>query len=161
MHSGFPLICLAKMPAGVGEPVVSVNDVELLGARHLSGYDAVVVYLLVKVAWVSAGKLHAPQVVDVHIAEVGIYVVAEPVILIRVHQVADALLHVVAVNVLVHYWHAVHCHDTRVGVVFIAKRPWQAKRYLHVALGVQSFRNAEVGGGQSTEYMRRILPSKH
>ena len=71
-----------------GEPVVGVDDVEVLGPCHHSRYDGVVVDLLVEVGRVSACKLHGSQFVDVHVAEVGIDMVAQPVVVVGRHQSA-------------------------------------------------------------------------
>ena len=65
----------------IGQPVVGMDDVELLLAGYYTSNDGEVVDLFVQVARIATGKLHATQVVDVHIGEVCINMVAEGVIL--------------------------------------------------------------------------------
>jgi hypothetical protein len=37
----------------------------------------------------------------------------------------------------------------------------QTKRDVHIPLGIEALRDTIVSSGKSTEYVRRILPSKH
>jgi hypothetical protein len=46
-------------------------------------------------------------------------------------------------------------------LALVAEGVGEAEYSLDVALSLQTLRDAIVGGGQSTEYVRRILPSKH
>ena len=57
--------------------------------------------------------------------------------------------------------HSIHSHDAAGVLALVAKGMRQAEHGLDVALGLQALRNAIVCGGQSTEHVRRILPSKH
>ena len=122
-----------------GEPVVSVDDVKLLSAGHLSGNDRVVVDLLVKVAWISSGKLHRTKIVHVHIVKVGIDMVTELEIVVRIHDIAHALLHVVIVYIAPCDRHGIHSYDTCCMLALITKRMRQAERDVHIALGLQAF----------------------
>ena len=87
--------------------------------------------------------------------------ITEVVIFLGAHQIADALLDVVVVDITPCDRHAVHGHDMREGVILVAPGLWQAERDVDIALSVQSFRDTEVGSCQTTVNMRRILPSKH
>lgn len=153
---------LLGMDAGrIGQPVVGMDDVVVEGARHHAGDDGVVVDFLVKVSGIATGKLHGTEIIDVHVVEVGIQMVAKPEIKIRIHDVAYALTHIVAVDVAPRNGHGIHGHDAAGRAVFVAERFRQTQGDVHIALGVQSLRYAVVGGGESTEHVRRILPSKH
>jgi hypothetical protein len=46
-------------------------------------------------------------------------------------------------------------------LTLIAEGMRQTERDVHISLGLQTLRDTIVGGGQSTEHVRRILPSKH
>ena len=58
-----------------------MDDVELLLAGYHAGNDGEVIDLFMQVARIATGKLHTTQVVDVHVGEVCINMVAEGVIL--------------------------------------------------------------------------------
>ena len=132
---------------GIGEPVVGVDDVELLATRHHTGNDRIIVDFLVQIARVTACKLHATQVVDMHKVEVGIDMVAVSVIIVGIHEVANPTAYVVEVDVAVSDGHTVHRNDARVGAVLVA--PWlrQAERYVDVALCVKTLRYTKIGCG--------------
>jgi hypothetical protein len=87
--------------------------------------------------------------------------VAELEIIVGVHDIAHALLHVVIVYVAPGDRHSIHGHDAAGVLALVAKRVRQAEHRLDVALSLQTLRNSIVSSGESTKYMRRILPSKH
>ena len=146
---------------GIGEPVVRMDDVKVLGACHHTGNDGVVVYFLVQVGGIASGKLHTAEIVDVHIVEIGIDVVAQTVVVVGIHHVGDAALHIFAVNVAPCDRHTVHCHNAARRLVLVAEGARQTQHRLHVTLRVQSLGDAEISGSESTIHMRRILPSEH
>ena len=145
----------------ISEPVVGVDDVIFLRPSHHSCHDGVVVYLLVKVVRVASGELHAPQIVHVHVVEVGIYVVAQSIVVVRTHHVAHTTLHVFIVNVAPCYRHSVHCHNVSVSLVFVAPRFGQTESYLYVTLSVQSLGYSKARRAETAEDMRRIFPTEH
>ena len=113
---------LLGMDAGrVGEPVVCVDDVEFLLPCDDTGDDGVVVDFLVQVFRVASGKLHAAQVVDVHVVEVGVDMIAQLEVEVGVHDVAHAALYVVAVDVAPGYGHGVHGYDAAGLCWFVAE----------------------------------------
>ena len=57
-------------------------DVELLGAGYYAGYYRVVVDLLVQVVGIASGELYATQIVGIEIAEIGVDVVTETVVVL-------------------------------------------------------------------------------
>jgi len=153
---------LLGMYAGrVGQPVVGMDDVKLLGPRHHAGNDRIVVDLFVQIAGIASREIHTPQVIDLHIVEIGVYMRPIPIVFVGIHDVSHARLHIVVVHVSVHNGYAIHRHDARVGMVFVSPRLGKTEYGLHVALRVQSLGDAEIGGGKSSVHMGRILPSKH
>ena len=70
-------------PGRIGEPVVGMDEVKLLAACQHACNDAEVVDFIMQVAGIASCKAHAAQVVKaLHVIEVGINVVAEPVIVV-------------------------------------------------------------------------------
>ena len=110
---------------------------------------------------IATSKLHSTQIVDVHVVEVGIQMVAQTEIKVRIHDVAHTLANVVNRHITIGNGHSIHSHNLTGGTVFIAKGLRQAERDIHIALCMQSLRNTIVSSSKSTEYVRRILPSKH
>ena len=147
--------------SGIGEPVVSVDDIKLLCPGHHASDDRVVIDFLVQVFGVSSGKLHTSEVVHMHVVEVGIDMVAQFEVIVGVHDVPHPALHIVVVYIPPCDRNGTHTHDFAGRCVLIAKWLGQAQCDIHVALGVQSFRDSIISGSESTVYMRRILPSKH
>ena len=144
-----------------GKPVVCVNDVKLFRPCHHTGNDRVVVYLVMQVGRITTCKIHASQVVDMHVVEVGIDMVTIAEIIVGVHDVSHPLLHIVVVDIAPGYRHTVHGHYLGGTAVFVAEGMRQTERDVYIALCVKSLRDAEIGGSKTTEYVRRILPSKH
>ena len=140
---------------------MSVDDIKLLSTGHLAGDDRVVIDLLVQVAGVTSRKLHRTEVVHVHIVEVCIDMITELEIVIGIHDVAHTLLHIVIVHIAPGDRHGIHGDDTTSMLTLITERMRQTERDVQISLGLQSLGDTIVGGGQSTEYVRRILPSKH
>jgi hypothetical protein len=82
-------------------------------------------------------------------------------IIIGIHNVAHTLLYVVVANVAIGNGYSVHGYDTACVLTLITKRVRQTQHRLDIALSLQALRDSVVSGGKSTEYVRRILPSKH
>ena len=146
---------------GIGEPVVSVDDVEFFRACHHACDDRVVIDFLMQVRGIAARKLHSTQVVDVHVVEVGIDVVAIAIVVVRRHDRAHTLLHVVVVDVAPGNRHSIHGHDFASRAVFVAEGFRQTENGIDIALSMQALGDTVVGCGESAKHMRRILPSKH
>ena len=87
--------------------------------------------------------------------------VAQTIVILWVHDIAHAFLYVVEVDVAPSDRHAVHSHDAAGAAVLVAERMRQTEHSLNIALCVQTLRNSEVSGSESTKYVRRILPSEH
>ena len=91
---------LLGMDAGrVGEPVVGVNHVEFLSAGYHAGANRVIVDFFQEIVGISAGELDASEIIQAHVVEVGIDMVAQTEILVRVHDVAYAAFHIFAAYV--------------------------------------------------------------
>jgi hypothetical protein len=144
-----------------GKPVVSVDDVKLLCAGHLTCDDRVVVDLLVQIARITSGKLHGTEVIHVHVVEIRIDMLTELEIVVRIHDITHTLLDIVIVYVTISDRHGIHGNDTTSVLTLITKRMRQTEGDVHVALSLQTLRDTIVSSGESTEYVRRILPSKH
>ena len=150
------------MDAGrIGQPVVCMDDVKLFRPCDNAGYHRIVVYLIMQIGRITTGKLHASQIIDMHIIEIGIDVVAETIVIVRRHDVAYSALHVIMSNIPPYDGHTVHGNNPCCRAVFIAKRMWQTECNIDIALGMKPLGYTVVGSGQPTEHVRRILPSKH
>ena len=114
-----------------------------------------------EVSRITAGKLHTSEVVNVHIVEVSIDMVAQSVVVVGIHNVPHPALHVVTIDIAPGYRHRIHCYDTCRMLLFVAKRMWQTECYVDIALSLQTLRDTVVSCCQSSKYVRRILPSEH
>ena len=146
---------------GIGEPVVRVDDVEIERAGHDTGTYRVVVYLLDKIVGITAGKLDAPQVVGAHIVKIGIDMVAQTEIEVGGHDIADALAHIVGIDVAPAHGHLRHAHDVGEMVFLIAIRLGDDKGYLHVATLPHAFCETVARGAETAEDVRGKFPPEH
>ena len=87
--------------------------------------------------------------------------VAQTIVIIWIHDVANTFLDVVVVDIAPSDRHAVHSHNAAGAAILVAERMRQTEHCLDIALSVQTLRNSEVSGSESTKYVRRILPSEH
>jgi hypothetical protein len=87
--------------------------------------------------------------------------VTESEIVVRIHDVTNTLLNVVVIYISPGDRHSVHGNDTTGMLTLIAKRMRQTQGDVQVALSLQALRDTIVSSGESTEYMRGVLPSKH
>ena len=74
-----------------------------------------------------------------HIIEVGIKVVAQTEIVIRIHDISHAAFHIVVIDIAPYDRHRIHRHDTCSRLVLIAEGMRQAESDVHVALRMKSF----------------------
>ena len=158
---GLAAHALGVNACGIGEPVVGVDDVELLLAGNDACHDGIVVDFVVQVFGIAAGKLYAAQVVGEAIVEVGIDMVAQGEVEFGRHLIAEALLHVVVVYIAPHYGRSAQPDDVHKTFVLVAPRLGQAERYLHVGLHRQAFGDAVAGSAESAQDVRGKLPTEH
>ena len=64
-----------------------------------------------QIARIATSKFHTSHVVDIHVGEVGIDVIAEIIVVFRCHVVWYATLHVVIVVVAIDNGHLIHADD--------------------------------------------------
>ena len=114
-----------------------------------------------QVARITTGKLHCTKVIDVHIVEVGIDMVTESEIVVRIHDVTHTLTHIIIVDITPGNRNGIHSHNATGMLTLIAERMRQTEGDIHIALSLQALRDAIVSSGESAKYVRRILPSKH
>lgn len=141
-----PVTCLAWMPAGVGEPVVGVDYVEVDCACYHACGDRVVVDLLEQVVGIASRKFDAAEIVGAHVVEVGVYVVAQTEIEAGIHQPAYARVDVVAAHVAPGYRHLRCAYDVGEMLVLITERLGYHESDVHVAALPHAFGEAVAGG---------------
>ena len=153
---------LLGMNAGrIGEPVVRVNDVELLSAGNHTGYDRIVVDLFHEVVGIAPRKLDTTQVIGLQIIEICIDMTAKVEILLRVHAVAVALLHVIPTYIAP-------------GDRGIGGPDYMSKSFILISVGFRydkgdfniatlghAFGQAITGRAQTSQNMRGKFPTKH
>ena len=143
------------------QPVVGMYNIKFFATGYNASDDAVVVDLVVEIRWITTGKVHTAEVIHVHIVKVGIDVVTIAEIVIRIHDVAHTLLHIVTIDVAPCDRHTVHSHKFTCTAVLITERMRQTQCNINITLGMQALSDTKVGSSQATKYMRRILPAKH
>ena len=80
---------LLGMYAGrIGQPVVRVNDIARIGASNHTGHNRIVVDFFEQVVGITTRELDATQIIGVQVIEVGINMVSQIEIFLRVHAVA-------------------------------------------------------------------------
>ena len=145
----------------ISQPIVCMNDIKVKGTCHNTCDNGVVVNLLMQVSWITSSKLHGTEIIHMHVVEVRIDMVTQLEIEIRIHDVTYTVTDIVITDITPCYRHGIHGNDVTSVTLFITKRFRQAERDIHITLGMKSLRDTIVSGGESTEHVRRILPSKH
>ena len=152
---------LGVYAGGVGEPVVGVDDV----ARNRAGYHscryAVVVDFLEQVVGIASRELDAAEVVEAHVVEIGVDVVAQAEVHLGAHVASDALFHVVARHVAPCHRHLRCAYYAGETAVFVAPRLRDYEVYFHVAALPHAACEAVACGAESAEDVRREFPAEH
>ena len=154
---------LGMHAGGIRQPVVRVDNVELLLAGHHACDDGEVVDLIIQVGRIAACKLHAADVIDVHVREIGIDMVAQVVVRFRRHAGSQTVLQPLQpliIHIAPNDGHLVHADDVQ-EVFFIAARFGHTERGLHVSLHAQALRDAVSGDSKAAVYLGRKFPSEH
>ena len=87
---------------------------------------------------ITTGKFHTAKIVDVHVVEVGIDMVAQTIVVVGIHHIGYAALYIFVVNITPCDRHTIHCHNTASAAVLVTKRVRQAQYCLYIALGMKS-----------------------
>ena len=143
------------------QPIVRMNNIKFLSTGHLTCNNRVVINLLVQISRITSRKLHRTEIIHVHVIEIGINMFPKLEIVVGVHNVTHTLLDVIIVNITPSNGHSIHGYDTAGMLTLIAKGMRQTEHSLNIALSLQAFGNTIISSGESTKYVRRILPSKH
>ncbi len=160
-HKRLAAHLLGVNAGGISEPVVRVNDIEVERARYHTSHYRVVVNLLNEVVGITARELQASQVVGVHVVKVTVDVVAQVVVELRIHHIANATLHIVPVHVAPGNGRVVGSDNASKVLGLIAPGLGNDKRDIHVAILGHALCQTETRGAQATQDVRRELPAKH
>ena len=160
-HQGLARHLLGMDACRIGEPVVAVDDVAVHRAGDDACHDAVVVDLLEQVLRIASRKLDAPQVVGAHVVEVAIDVVAQVVVQLRIHHIADAGLHIVPVHITPCNGRAVRADDVGKILGLVAPGLGNDKGDVHVTVLPHALSEAVTCCSQASQNVGRELPSEH
>ena len=124
---------LGMYTCGVCEPVVSVNQVELLTTGQNARDDAEVVDLVVQIAGITTGKLDAAHIVEaLQIIEIGIEMVAETIVVLgRVAN--EPILNPVIIDIAPYNRNLTHVYNFQEPLLF-ARGLGQTEGSLYIAL---------------------------
>ena len=150
-----------KHTGGVGQPVVRVDDIKIQGMSQHARYSLVVANLFDEVVGIAPREIYAAQVVCADTAIVVMNTIAQVEILFRRHLAFHTLLHVVVRVLFPHDRHTVGADNLQERLVFIAPGFGDDKRDVHIRLLRHAARQAVTGCAQTTQNMRRKLPTKH
>ena len=145
----------------ISEPVVRVYHIEIDSACNHTCHYRIVIDLLEQVVGIAARKLNAAEIVGAHVVEVGIDMVAQVEVELRIHHIAYAALHIVVAYVAPCHWHTVCAHYAGKAALFVT--PWlrNDKSDVHVAIVIHTLCEAVARCAQSTKDMRWELPPEH
>ena len=145
----------------IGEPVVGMDDVELLPACDDACADGVIVDFFQEVVRISAGKLDATQIVHMHVIEICVDVVAQFVVFLRVHDGTHPVLEGFITGIAPNNGRVPGSGYLEEALVFVAVRFWYHKDDIQVGLQGHSSGQTVTGRSQSPQDMRGKLPSEH
>ena len=145
----------------ISQPIVGMNNIILLLTGYDSCHNGIIIDLIMKIVRITTGKLNTSQVIGLPITEISINMVAQSVILLRRHFIAQTLLDIVIINITPNnrsFTQTDNIHET---FVLISPRFWDTKGNLHVWLLGQTCCNAVAGSSESAQNMGREFPSEH
>ncbi len=145
----------------VCQPVVRVYDVAGHRTRYHAGDYRVVVDLLEYVVGVTPGELQAAQVVELHVAEVGVYMVAQVEVELRVHVLAQPGAYVVPAYVLPRYGGVARAYYVGKPFLLVAPGLGYDEGDAYAAVGVHALGQAVAGSAEASEDMGRKFPPEH
>ena len=134
---------------GVGEPVVSVDDVKLLLACDDACHDGVVVAFILQVLGIASGEADASQIVGEPIVEVGVDVISEIIVKLGVHLGSEALSQIIGIHVAPNDGCFAQADDVHETFVLIAPGLWKTESDVHIRLSCQTFGDAIAGCAKS------------
>jgi hypothetical protein len=122
------------------QPIVRMNNVEFLLTCHNSGYNREVIDFFVQISGITAGKVHTTKIIDVHIGEIRVNMVAQSIILLRTHC-RQTRLQIIVINITPHDRHLVHT-DYIQEFLFFTCRLRHTESSLHISLLTQTLRDS-------------------
>ena len=143
-----------------GEPVVGMNNVELLRACQHASDDREIVNLIMQIARIAPSEAHTTEVVkSLHVIEISIDVIAETIVVFS-GMTHEAVFDVVILHIAPGDRHLTHVNDFE---KFLLVACWlrHTECGLHIALYRQTLGDAVGCYGKSAIYFRRELPSEH
>ena len=144
----------------IGQPVVRMDEVELLASCQHACNDGEVVDFFVQVAWIASGEANAAHVVEsLQVVEVRIEMVTEAVVVLC-RMTDEAVLDVVVPDIAPNDGHLAHV-DYLEEVLLFSCRLWHTEGRLHVPLQAQSLSDAVACNCKAAVYLGRKLPSEH
>src|SRR5574344_2319208 len=116
------------------QPVMCMNDIEILLTSNNSCNNRVIINLLMQIVRIATTELHASQVIYIHIVKVGIYMVAQTEIQLRIHNITYPALNIIIIDITPCDWNIIHCYYVHKATILIP--PWfrETECYVHVAL---------------------------
>ena len=144
----------------ISEPIMGMDDIELLTARQHSSDDGKIVYLLVKIGRIASSKADTAQIVEtLQIVEIGIKMVTEPIIILcRVAH--ETILYMIVLDISPDNWHLAHINNLEKGLL-LSGGFRHTKGGFYITLQTKALRNTIGGNGESTINLRGKLPSEH
>ena len=91
-----------------------------------------------KITRIASSKFHSPNVVDTHIVEIGIDMVAQFKIEIGIHYIPYPVSHIVKIHIAIGNRNTVHSHNFGIGPILVSKRVRQTKNGIDVTLCMES-----------------------
>ena len=151
---------LGMNASGIGEPVVRMDEVELLAPCQHAGDDGEVVDFFMQVARIAPGKADAAHVVEaLQVVEVGIEVVAEAVVVLC-RMAYEAVLDVVVPHVAPNDGYLAHVNYLE-ELLLLSRWFRHTEGRLDVSLQAQSLGDAIGSHCKAAVYLGRKLPSEH
>ncbi len=138
-----------------------MDHIKFLGTGHHSCHYGIVVDLLQKIIGIASRKLNAPQVIGAHVVEIGIYMIPQTEVLVGIHYVSDAALHIFAADISPCDRNLRGTYDLGKALILVAEWLWYDKCYVHVATLPHSSGETIAGGAKTSENVRGEFPPKH
>ena len=103
---------LSMNTSRISQPVVRVNNIKLLLTSHHTGYNRIVIDFFMQIIRISSRKLHATQIIGMHIIKICINMVTQVIIKLRIHIMSHSIFYIIPLYVTPYNRYTVHSYDT-------------------------------------------------
>ena len=132
-HQRFSRNLLGVYPGWIRQPVVRVYDVAGIGASYHTGHNRIIIYLFEQIVGITPRKFDTTQIIGMQIIEIGVNVISQIEIFLRIHAVPQPAGDIVPRDIAPCDRCISRTDDMSETFIFISVRFGYDECYIHIA----------------------------